>query len=112
MHAVAERMKVLTNWQLSSHSLRALSRHGRKHWNLLLQPWPLFGESCAHCCMRFIGNNHGVHSNSEEAIRHPRHHFIASFNSVQLILPNYAFTLLLCVVSDGQGVSVLNGKTS
>merc|ERR1711862_898137 len=68
MHAVAERMRVLINWQHSTHSLTALPPHGRKHWNLLLQLWLLFGESPTHHCMRFIGNNTALHLNSEEAI--------------------------------------------
>merc|ERR1712151_1021793 len=60
MHVVAERMNVLTSWPLSSLSLTALPQHGRKHWNLLLQLWPLFGNSYAHSCMSSIGNNHSI----------------------------------------------------
>merc|ERR1711953_461009 len=58
MLAVAERMKVLTNWQHSSLSLTALPQPGMKHWNLLL--WLLFSESLVDNCMRFIGNNHSI----------------------------------------------------
>merc|ERR1711976_1016089 len=73
MHAVAERMKVLTNWLHNSPKLTVLLTLGRKHWNALQGLWLLFGEPCAHHCMRFTGNNHGiVFENSEEATRHPR----------------------------------------
>merc|ERR1739847_234826 len=60
MHAVAERMKVQTNWRHSTHSLTALPQLGKMHWNLLLRLCPLSGESCAHHCTRFIGNSHSI----------------------------------------------------